>query len=201
MISSKRPPQFILYYLVYVFGNRNGEVWNLELQEKHCNSIIHILDKTAVARIMHDHLLNRDLEHWEDNKAEELEEDRVGEFERGLTGIITVTYSCDHGADPVDWENVDSVLAVALEIFYHHLERWIPFLIVNKVIAANPDPNNREVVKQHEYSANSLTGINNDIQKSLVFVTETNFKKSLDRVMQKPYLVNADQFERRKLAV
>ena len=150
---------------------------------------------------MHDHLLDGDLEHGEDNKTEELEENRVRELESGLSGIVSVTDCRDDCADPVDGEDVHSVLAVAVEIFYCHLEWRVSFLIIDKVIATDPDPHDGQVVNQHEDPADRLGGVDDDIKESLVFIRVANLNKKLEWVVQEPDLVETYQFERHELGV
>ena len=138
---------------------------------------------------MHDHLLDSDLEHGENYKAEEFEEDWIRKLKSGLSGIVSVTDSRNDGADPVDRENVHSVLAVAMEIFYYHLEWRVSFLIVDKVITTDPDPHDGEVVKQHENPADRLAGIHDDIEVSLIFIPAPDLNQDLEWVVQEPDLI------------
>lgn len=88
-----------------------------------------------------------------------------------------------------------------MEIFYCHLEWRVSFLIVDKVIAADPDPYDGEIVNQHENPTDRLGGINDDIEVSLIFTPAPDLNQGLEWVVQEPDLVETDQFERYKLGV
>ena len=87
-------------------------------------------------------LLYSDLKHGKYDKAKEFKKDWIRELKGSLSRIITVADCGDNCADPVDWENVESVHGIIIKIFDWRLPRIVALFVPYKWFAANIHPYN-----------------------------------------------------------